>query len=188
MRTSAWASWALVALLLSIVGCGSVGETALQTGEAGLRTLVDLLLTDLTNQVADALESGETPPADDGEDGGGGDDQPTDGVVSFSSQIQPIFDARCTVCHAPGRSADLQGIPHDLRAGSAYDDLVNQPSVQRGDLTLVVPGDPDSSLLFLVVSTESPPVGSPMPLGGPSLSENQIELIRQWIVQGAENN
>ena len=139
-----------------------------------------------------------TPPAGNGgaqNQNGGSGDQTGDGMddgmddrVSFSGQIQPIFTNRCIVCHAPGGIAQNQGIPQDLREGLAYDDLVGQPSVQDANLTLVAPGDAQSSLVFLKVSSDSPPVGSMMPLGGPALSDDEIELIRQWIDQGAEDN
>ena len=66
--------------------------------------------------------------------------------------------------------------------------LVDQLSVQRNDLTLVVPGDSASSLLFQKVSTDNPPVGLRMPRFAPPLSESEIDLIREWIDQGALDN
>ena len=72
----------------------------------------------------------------------------------------------------------------DLREGNSWDDLVNVPSEQNSGLTRVVPSDSGSSLLFLKVSQTTPPVGSRMPLGGPPLSQEQQQLIRDWIDQG----
>ncbi len=118
----------------------------------------------------------------DGDQGGG------DGMVSFAGQIQPIFDARCTVCHQAGGLADILGITLRLVPGESYNGLVNQPSSQRADLTRVVPGDSTSSLLFLKVSSNTPPVGSRMPLFGAALSQAEIDLIRDWIDQGAQDN
>jgi hypothetical protein len=62
------------------------------------------------------------------------------------------------------------------------------PAPQQADLTLVVPGDPDTSLLWLKVSSNSPPVGSTMPLFGSRLTSNELALVRDWIAQGAQNN
>ena len=187
----------VLVLVLGLAGCGSLGEAAVQSGEVTLRTLIDLLLTDFTNQVADTL-SGEGPPPTDGgddqPDDGDGDDQPDDGdgqpdepgeMVFFSSDIQPILNDRCISCHVPGGFAQDQGIPLDLNEDAAFDDLVDQASAQDATVMLVVPGDPESSLMFLMVSSESPPVGSMMPLGGPPLADGEIELIRLWIEQGA---
>jgi hypothetical protein len=108
--------------------------------------------------------------------------------VSFSADIQPILNARCVVCHSPGGEAVEEGIPQDLRAAAAYADLVNQPSVLRPDLVLVVPGDASASLLYLKVSSDTPPVGEPMPSGVQRLSAAQIDQIRQWIDEGALEN
>ena len=119
----------------------------------------------------------------DGDGGGGGDD--TVQTVSFANQIQPIFDANCTVCHVSGGIADT--IMH-LNAEEAFDALVGQPSVQDASLTRVVAGDASASLLFLKVSSSSPPVGVRMPLGGAPLSNADIALIGDWIDEGAANN
>ncbi len=177
-------------LLMGFSGCDSLGEAAAQSTEASLRTLIDLLLTDLTNQVVDSLLPVDSPPA--GEDDRPGDDDGTDDepnqdgeVVTFVADIQPILNARCINCHAPGGFAQMVGIPWDYREDTAYEDLVNRISSQDANFTVVVPGDPDSSLMFLKVSSESPPVGSMMPLGGPPLTDGEVQLIRDWIEQGA---
>jgi hypothetical protein len=115
-------------------------------------------------------------------------DSPDDGTVSFAGRIQPIFTANCAVCHRPGGIAHLRGIELQLLEGESHNRLVNQPSVQEPALTIVVPGDSASSLLFLKISSDSPPVGDRMPLGGPPLSQSRIDLIRDWIDQGARNN
>lgn len=116
------------------------------------------------------------------------EEEETDEVVSFSAQIKPVLDARCISCHSPGGVAQLQGIPWDYGSDTLVNDLVNQASAQQEELILIVPGDSASSLVFLKVSTDTPPVGSSMPLGGPSLSDSEIELFRLWIDQGAEDN
>ena len=188
---------ALFLLLLGFAGCGSLGEAAAQSTEASLRTLIDLLLTDFTNQVADSLLPDDSPPTgeddghedhdetDDEPDSGGDEPHGHDEAVTFVADIQPILNARCITCHAPGGIAQTQGIPWDFREDTAFDDLVAQASSQDVSYTLVVPGDLDSSLMFLKVSSESPPVGGMMPPGGPPLTDSEVELIRLWIEQGA---
>lgn len=61
---------------------------------------------------------------------------------------------------------------HDMSAHSAY----------------VVPGEAHESLLYQKVSMDSPPMGESMPYGGPPLSDEQVDLIGDWIDQGAPNN
>ena len=113
---------------------------------------------------------------------------PTGETILFSTDIQPIFNANCTTCHRTGGQADMAGILLKLVADESFDLLVDQPSSQRSDLTLVLPGDADGSLLFLKVSSNSPPVGATMPLVGARLSSTDLGLIRDWINQGALDN
>jgi hypothetical protein len=103
--------------------------------------------------------------------------------VSFAKEIQPIFSARCS-CHVSGFSAGLS-----LAAGDAFASLVDVPSSQS-DLDLIEPGEPAKSyLLHKIQGTQRSAGGSGvrMPQGG-TLPAAQIEKIRQWIEQGAQEN
>ncbi len=108
--------------------------------------------------------------------------------VSFSQQVIPILTVQCAGCHSPGGIADLAGIPSHLTADVAFASLVNEPSVQDSALTLVVPGDADTSLLIQKITQDNPPVGLRMPKFAPPLSNEEVNLIRDWINQGAVNN
>ncbi len=196
-RIRSIAKAALFLLLMVFAGCDSLGEAATQGTEASLRTLIDLLLTDFTNQAADSLSPDDAPS--DGEDDGAVDDDGTDDdpdpgddapdqdgeARTFVADIQPILNDRCITCHAPGGFAQMEGLPWDFREDTAFDDLVDRISSQDENFTLVVPGDPGSSLMFLKISSESPPVGEMMPLGGPPLTDGEVQLIRAWVEQGA---
>jgi hypothetical protein len=114
---------------------------------------------------------------------------PSDGTVSFATQVEPILVNSCSGCHSPGGAAFVDnGIPMNLTEGQAYDAIVNQLSVQNASWTIVVPGDSASSLLYLKVSMDTPPVGVRMPRFTPPLSGTEQGLIRDWIDQGALNN
>lgn len=120
---------------------------------------------------------------------GGSSDGPAEGEpVSFANHIQPILTVKCTDCHIPGGLADLAGIELKLTEDVSYALLVDQPSVQDPSLTLVVPGDAESSLLYLKISSDNPPVGLRMPEFAPALSQGDQTLIRDWIDQGAMEN
>jgi mono/diheme cytochrome c family protein len=106
--------------------------------------------------------------------------------VSFAREIQVIFNSNCVVCHqgtsAPG------GI--SLEPAPAYSNLVNVKS-QQGALQRVLPGQPDKS--YLVAKLQGTQVqaggsGAQMPYGSSPLTQSQIDLIKQWITQGALNN
>lgn len=113
----------------------------------------------------------------------------TGATISFASDVQPIFNARCVSCHSAGFSVgSLAGVQVVLTAGQSFTSLVNQASAQSGAFTLVVPGDFENSLLWLKVSSNDPPVGATMPLFGSSLNAQDLATIRDWIEQGALDN
>jgi hypothetical protein len=100
-------------------------------------------------------------------------------LVSFSNQIQPIFNSQCTGCH--GGNGGLT-----ITAGASYNNLVNVNAQSScSSLKRVLPNDAANSVLYKKVSGTT--CGSQMPQGG-SLSTSDIILIRDWINQGASNN
>ena len=114
---------------------------------------------------------------------------PTGRTISYSQEVQPIYDAHCTSCHsAGGFSSVFSGLSFDLTAGNSHGDTVNQPSSRRADLLLVKPGDAANSLMFLKVSSDAPPVGETMPIVGARLSSEELAILRDWIDQGAADN
>ena len=134
--------------------------------------------------------------------GGGGSGSSTGGVPStdptpgpaceqfdgtFAAIQKVVFENKgCTqdVCHGSGRSGGL-----DLRAGSAYANLLEVPSTSSPN-PRIQPGEPSESFLFQKLEAATRPgsvtiAGSPMPSGLPPLSENELEAIRLWIEAGA---
>ena len=106
--------------------------------------------------------------------------------IGFSKEVQPIFTSKCIQCHSGGGS----GLPSsmELTEKSSFNAIVNAKSVQKPELTRVTPSNSANSLIYLKVSSDTPPVGSRMPLGGPALSEAEIATLKAWIDQGAQNN
>ena len=112
----------------------------------------------------------------------------TAATSSAFQEIQTtIFNPTCTgaFCHdVLGMSAGLV-----LVEGQSYDHLVgvppqNEAALQAG-LLRVDPGNPDNSFLIVKLTNPSLLEGSRMPLGKQPLSADQIQLIRQWISDGA---
>jgi len=112
--------------------------------------------------------------------------------ISFSRDIQPIFDNRCTRCHNP----DLLRGGLDLMPCSSYGNLVNQPTSPTCRMTVpdsirVVPCNPTDSMLWRKTRPDDSRCGNPMPLGTQGLgiiAPDEFLLIETWIVQGAQNN
>jgi hypothetical protein len=92
----------------------------------------------------------------------------------------------CIVCH----NEDSLYSPDLTRPFDPVLGIVGVKAKFRSDLQLVEPGDPDGSFLVqkLEATVASSDVGSPMPYGYPHLSSPEVELLRQWIVDGAPNN
>ena len=99
-----------------------------------------------------------------------------------------IFSASCTdlACHSSVAQAGLLV----LEGGKSHDQLVGVSSTnfaaQQAGLLRVKAGDPSNSFLIIKLSGTIPAQGSPMPLGKPPLTAAQIQLIRDWITQGAQ--
>ena len=101
-------------------------------------------------------------------------------VVSYSAQVKPILDENCLACHvAGGEGFEASGFSMET-----YEDLMQ--GTEYG--AMVVPGDPlGSNLLVLMEGRADPSISMPHG-GGEPVPETEIEIIRAWISQGAENN
>jgi mono/diheme cytochrome c family protein len=100
---------------------------------------------------------------------------PADRPVSFTADIQPIFEKTCLQCHGPERP----------RSGFRLDN--RESALQGGDLGVdILPGDSAGSPLIhyvarLVEDMEMPPEGR-----GDPLTPDEVGLLRAWIDQGAQ--
>jgi hypothetical protein len=101
-------------------------------------------------------------------------------VPELQSIQQNVFTPICATCHA-GSSAPLG---FRLDEGFSYSMLVNTPSVEVPALQRVTPGDPDQSYLIQKIEGHAA-VGAQMPLGQPPLPQATIDVIREWIANGA---
>ena len=114
-----------------------------------------------------------------------GEPPPPDKPATLSGIRDDIFQVSCsaTVCHGGAGAADgLELIE------KPFENLVDVDSVEVPGKKRVVAGDPDNSLLFLVLKGN---VGTleQMPKGLPDgLPDDEITRIKTWIADGAENN
>jgi glucose/arabinose dehydrogenase len=88
-------------------------------------------------------------------------------TIGYNEDIKPLFERSCSACHnAIAKTLGLQTTTYrTLMAGS-----------QNGPV--VVPGDPDASKLWEMVSQGKMPATGPLPL-------DEQALVRTWIEQGA---
>lgn len=92
-------------------------------------------------------------------------------LIDFDQQVHPILSGRCLPCHsAEKRSGGL--------SLASYADTLDGG---RSGAT-VKPGNATASLLMARITGETTPR---MPLGGKPLSTAEIEIIKNWINEGA---
>ncbi|MGH8220269.1 MAG: Ig-like domain-containing protein [Steroidobacteraceae bacterium] len=103
-------------------------------------------------------------------------------TADFTSIQDNVFTPICTRCHI-GASAP-EGL--QLDATHSYGLLVGVPSAEQPNTLRVNPGNPDASYLVLKLEGASGISGGRMPLGGPYLPQSTIDVIRQWITEGAQ--
>jgi outer membrane biosynthesis protein TonB len=90
---------------------------------------------------------------------------------TYNQDVSPILNSKCVGCHS--QLSSYNGVVNGEGTGSC--------SGRR----YVVPGEPNSSLIYLKIT--NPPCGSKMPPGG-SLSQSEIDTIKNWILGGAPEN
>jgi len=98
------------------------------------------------------------------------------GGVDFALQVRPILSENCFACHGPDEAQRQGKLRLDTKEGALGD---------RGGYPVIVAGDPESSELLVRVTTEEgrdlmPPLES-----GKSLTEEEVGILRQWVLEGA---
>jgi hypothetical protein len=104
-------------------------------------------------------------------------------LPTLTSIQNTIFTPVCSVCHVDGGVAGFTGLWLD--EASTVATLIDIASFEVPALLRVRPGDPDDSYLIQKLEGTAA-VGEQMPQGGPFLSQQTIDTIRQWIGDGAQ--
>ncbi len=94
-------------------------------------------------------------------------------LLTSRNDIEPIIQAHCIDCHGPD----------EQESQFRLDRLANMLSGGNSGEPAVVPGKPDESFLLKLIRHKEP--GKEMP-PDESLSKREIELIEQWIADGAK--
>jgi hypothetical protein len=99
--------------------------------------------------------------------------------VSFELDVQPIFQSHCMKCHQPGgQGFEASGL--DLRS---YDSLMK--GTKHG--AVVVPGNTVASTLMVLIDGRADK-SIRMPHNERPLLKQQVEIVRDWVKQGAVKN
>lgn len=92
--------------------------------------------------------------------------------IDFDRQIKPILSDRCFVCHGP----DAEAREADLRLDA-----------ESGVVSMVVAKEPENSDLYLRIAMDDDD-RMPPPDSNLSLTDDEKELIKRWIEEGAHWN
>jgi hypothetical protein len=100
--------------------------------------------------------------------------------VGYKADVRPILDDYCMGCHVPGgKGYEKSGL--DLRT---YEGLMK--GTKFGPV--IQPGSSLTSTLNVLVSGHANPAIS-MPLGVKGgLPKEKVDLLNEWVNQGAKNN
>ena len=112
----------------------------------------------------------------------------TSAAISYAKDVQVIFNTTCVVCHQ-GAGAGQSGLSLEPRV--SYGNLVGVPSTENPKEMRVKAEAPDQSYIIAKLTGTQVAAGgggAQMPYQAAPLSKAQIDLISQWITQGALNN
>ena len=99
-------------------------------------------------------------------------------AVNFDREIRPILSDNCFTCHGPDEKKRMANLRFDTPDGGAYS--------KRGDYDIIKPGDSAHSRLFERITSANKATRMPPANSVTTLNPHQIELLKQWIDQGAK--
>jgi hypothetical protein len=97
--------------------------------------------------------------------------------IQFSRDVRPILSQKCFACHGPDEAKRKSGLRLDLREGA----LAERPSGRA-----IAAGDPAASLVYRRITASDPGERMPPESSGQTLSASEIEVLRRWILEGAD--
>lgn len=97
--------------------------------------------------------------------------------IDFNRDVRPILSDNCFTCHGP----DEQQRVNDLRLDRSEDIFAD-----RNGHRVIVPGDVAASILHQRISSSDAEQRMPPGDSGRQLTEAQIQILAEWIQQGAE--
>jgi hypothetical protein len=105
---------------------------------------------------------------------------------TFANVQARVFTKSCAFSTCHGAFLPEEGM--SLSEGQAYGAVVNVESRTNPGRFRVVPSDPDDSVLYQALLGPVGPDLDRMPNDRPALDAERIQLVREWIEQGAQEN
>lgn len=107
-------------------------------------------------------------------------EEPIPELVSYNFDIRPILSDKCYACHGPDANKRQADLRLDI-ADSVYQALKDNPTAHA-----LVPGKPEQSEVFNLISSPDTSILMPPPSSNLKLTAREVSLIKKWIEQGAK--
>jgi hypothetical protein len=98
-------------------------------------------------------------------------------TIDFNRHIQPILSDACFRCHGPDPATREAKLRLDQKDGLFR---------TRDEITVVTPGKPEASELFLRITSKDEEEVMPPRESNRQLKPAEIELLKKWIAAGAQ--
>ena len=95
-------------------------------------------------------------------------------AVNFNREILPLLSDNCFACHGPDKKARKAKLRLDTREGAL-----------RTEDPIIIPGKSAASELYKRLTSGDETEVMPPPASKKKLTEQQIELVKRWIDEGA---
>lgn len=93
--------------------------------------------------------------------------------VDYNTEVKPLFNKKCISCHG------------GVKKESGFSLLFRSEALEKGESGhyAIIPGDPDNSEMIRRLTSKDPE--ERMPYQHAPLSSKEIDMLRQWIKEGA---
>lgn len=98
--------------------------------------------------------------------------------IEFNRDVRPILSNNCYLCHGPDPKHREGGLRLDQREGATA-------KLESGHIG-IFPGDVAASELVKRILSQNPDEQMPPKASGKSLTAAEINILKQWIAEGAE--
>ncbi len=98
--------------------------------------------------------------------------------VDFNREVRPILAKNCFACHGQDEAKRAKGLRLDVREAAI--------KLLKSGETAIVPGDAESSALIFRITEDDETVRMPPAKSGNRLAPAEVEVLRLWIMQGAD--
>lgn len=150
-------------LIVILAACGGTAPASTVDLEPAAPTQAESTPTDVPAAAEETVPATEEPAT--------AETEASSAAVSYANDVYPILEAKCIKCH--GVESKKEGL--DMLT---YDNLIK--GSRNG--AVVAPGDANNSLFVQLI------VEGEMPNRGTKVTPEELQLIIDWVNQGALNN